>query len=176
VSETADIVVVPGSAGIAVGIIGLCAATLASAAAFHRYWLLIWVVAAAAAACAGACSLAGSASVWRGQLRNTAVWKVFEHLLPSLFAGAVLTAVLWHAGVSRVVPGVWLLLYGCGLLYLSAVASRGIALLGALFAALAVLAFGLPESRQAVLLGVGFGELHILYGVVALRWPGAYQG
>lgn len=163
---------IPAAAGVAVGVIGLGAATLAAAQALRPYWLQIWLLAAAAGVCAGAATLAERGGRTRAYAARGALM-VFARLLPSLFAGAVLTLVLRHAGLTNAVPGVWLLLYGCGLIHASVVASRGIAVLGALFILLALLAFGLPLSQQLAMLGLGFGELHILHGLVTLRLGGA---
>lgn len=166
-------IAVPSSAGITVGAIGLGAAALASTEAFRPYWLEVWLIAAPAAAAAGALVLSEQTSGNRACRRGAAVLKFFARLLPSLFAGAVLTVVFWRAGIVHPIPGMWLLLYGCALIHASTIASRGLAILGGLFTALALVAFGLPESQQLAILGVGFGELHILHGIVTLRTAGA---
>jgi hypothetical protein len=166
-------VAVPGSAGITVGAIGLGAAALASTEAFRPYWLEVWLVAAMAGAGAGALVLAEQSSGKRAWPLGVAVLKFFARLLPSLFAGAVLTVVLWRAGIVHAIPGMWLLLYGCALIHASTIASRGLAILGVLFVALALVAFGLPEPQQLAILGVGFGELHILHGIVTVRTSAA---
>jgi hypothetical protein len=163
--EAAGRVPVPGLAGLAVGAIGLGAATLASTASLRAYWLEVWLIAAVLAAAAGAALLGHRAST-DGRGFSTSVQKIFACLLPSLLAGGVLTAVLWRSGIEHAIPGTWLLLYGCALIYASSVTSKAIALLGALFVVIALVAFGLPESDQMSILGAGFGELHILYALV----------
>lgn len=90
-------------------------------------------------------------------------------LFPSLFAGAVLTAVLWYSGQQRVLPGMWLLLYGCGLMTVSMVTLASVAVMGGLFMALGLLAFLVPATYQLLLLGLGFGGLHILFGILIGR-------
>jgi hypothetical protein len=166
---TPPTVLIPPAAGIAVGTVGLAATVLTSVAAFRSLWLPIWLVAAVTGACLGALSLTGPSDSAIQSRHVIAVFRMYSRLLPSLFAGAVLTAVLWHTGLTRAVPGVWLLLYGCALIQASSVASGGMALLGSLFALLALVAFCAPQSGQLPILGIGFGELHILYGVVTLR-------
>jgi hypothetical protein len=162
-------VAVPGAAGIAVGAVGLGAATLASTDAFRPYWLQVWLLAAVVGAGVGALAISHRASAG-GRMRSAeSVRRIFVCLLPSLFAGAVLTAVLWRGGYEHAIPGTWLLLYGCALIHAGAVTSKAIALLGAVFVALAFVAFGLSESHQVTILGIGFGELHILYGLVLRR-------
>ncbi len=86
-------------------------------------------------------------------------------LVPGLFAGAVLTLIEWRAGNVSAIPGTWLLLYGCALVSASAPTARIVGVLGALFVALGLIAFWLPESLQLLALGVGFGGLHLIFGV-----------
>jgi hypothetical protein len=155
--------------------IGLAAATLCAQEPFRSEWVLIWLIAAVAGAVTGAVVIAACDSLaghWRW---SGAVWSIFARLMPALCAGALLTLVLCAAGLTWMLPGTWLLLYGCALMYLSGVAARGLglALLGILFAALAVLAFALPPSKGLMLLGLGFGELHLLHGVLSLRFAPA---
>jgi hypothetical protein len=165
--DAARTVAVPGSAGIAVGAIGVAAAILASGA-LHPYWMATWIGAAIAGAGTGAFLLAHQKSAAGFSLTGTPVRKVFLHLLPSLAAGAVLTVVLLRGGDVQAIPGTWLLLYGCALLHTSAVTGRIIAVLGAAFVLLALLAFGVSEAAQTLLMGLGFGALHISYGAVMM--------
>jgi hypothetical protein len=169
--DAAGSVAVPGDAGLGVGIVGLAAATLSSTGLLRTYWLEIWLLAAAAGAASGAFFLVRRAPGETFTLRGTAVRKVYWCLLPCLLAGAVLTAVLIKSAQTQAIPGTWLLLYGCGLLYASSVTSRSIGILGGCFVLLALVAFILPQGEQtrAALLGIGFGELHVLYGAVARR-------
>jgi hypothetical protein len=94
-------------------------------------------------------------------------------LCPALFAGAVLTAVLWHAGMLTLLPGTWLLLYGCAVLSASTVTIPStmqlIAVMGALFVVLGSLAFVLPAPTHTVILGISFGALHIVFGILVGR-------
>jgi len=69
------------------------------------------------------------------------VRRALFHLVPCIFAAAVLTVVLFRSGNLHPIPGTWLLLYGCALLCASLVTSRLIAILGGLFIVLALVAF-----------------------------------
>jgi DNA-binding HxlR family transcriptional regulator len=52
---------------------------------------------------------------------------------PAMLAGAVLTAVLFRLGVVAVLPGVWLLLYGAGVVSGGGASVRVVPAMGALF-------------------------------------------
>ena len=167
--DAARTVAVPGSAGMGVGAIGVAAAILSSGA-LHAYWLTVWLCAAGVGAIAGALLLARESSASSGfRLSGTPVRKVFLHLLPSLGAGAVLTLVLCKSGNLHAIPGTWLLLYGCALLHTSAVTTRLIAVLGGVFVGLALFAFALADTQQTLILGIGFGAVHMSYGAVMMR-------
>jgi len=157
--ESAASLAVPGSTGIASGTVGLLATIISLLPAMRPHWLIVWLVAAVLAA------LAGGALLFRqAPIRRFAIG-----LLPSLFAGAVLTAVLWSSDNLRAIPGTWLLLYGCGLIAASTATARTIGILGGGFVALGLVALLLPASLQIPMLGAGFGGLHILFGYLTRR-------
>jgi hypothetical protein len=167
--ESATSFAVPGSAGIAMGSVGLLAAALSFAPSMHPYWLLIWLTAALVAAVVGGSLLVRPSSLRGMTLAGTPFYKFALCLLPSLFAGAILTAVHWYYGNLRAIPGTWLLLYGCALVAASVSTTRTIGLMGGLFICLSLVAFLLPENLQTLVLGFGFGGLHILFGIVIGR-------
>ena len=167
--EGAASFVVPGSAGIALGVIGLVCAALSSAPSLHEYWLQIWLVAALAAAAVGSTLLVRESSLRGLRLIGTPIRKFALCLIPSLGAGLIMTAVHWSYGNLHAIPGTWLLCYGCALISASTVTTRTISLLGGSFAALGVLALLLPSGVQMLMLGAGFGGLHIVFGILIGR-------
>lgn len=157
---------VPGSAAIAVGIVGALAAALCFVPGLAEHWLAIWIIAAVVAAgLGGAIVLQQFGRVGADPIFTRAPLRKF--LLcwsPSLFAGAVMTVVHWSAGNLEAIPGTWLILYGCALIGACAVTNRSIGALGLAFFACGVLALLLPESAQVAMLGAGFGGLHLVFG------------
>ena len=163
----------PGMAGIVMGVIGVFTAVLVSLPGLAPHWLVIWPLAGAAAFLLGG-ALVARQVVRRGQSRYLGPTRKFLLCLcPALLAGAVLTVVFASAGVTRLIPGTWLLLYGCAVLSASTVTIAGIArlicIMGALFVALGSLTFALPPAAHAALLGLGFGVLHITFGILIGR-------
>jgi hypothetical protein len=171
--ESSSSMDVPGMAGIVMGIIGVLAAIMVSLARWAPHWLGIWLVAAAVALLLGG-ALVARQIARRGHTRYLGPARKFLLCLcPALFAGAVLTLVLWTAGMTSVIPGTWLLLYGCAVLSASTVTTAGITrligIMGALFVALGLMTFALPTTAHTAMLGLGFGVVHIIFGILIGR-------
>lgn len=167
--DAAGTVAVPGSAGVSMGVVGLLAAVLASTQALQAQWLAIWLIAAAVAAALGGAILARQASRQGFTLFGAPLRKFTLCLAPGLFAGAVMTLVLWRGRDLHAVPGTWLLLYGCALISTSAPTTRIVGILGGLFALLGIITFLIPEGLHTLALGVGFGGLHLIFGIIIAR-------
>ena len=156
-------------AGIVMGTIGALTAIAVSLPRWASHWLGIWLVAAVIALLLGGAMVARQVA-HRGHSRYWGPARKFLLCLcPALLAGAVMTLVLWNAALTAAIPGMWLLLYGCAVLSASSVTSAGIAKLicgmGALFVVLGATTFLLPANTHTLMLGVGFGGLHIVFGV-----------
>jgi len=167
--DAAGVLGVPGSAGIAMGSVGLLAALLAADPPLAPYWLTIWLAAGVAALLCGSALMVHQAvrsetALYRGPAR-----KFLLCLAPSLFAGAVITFALWRGHAVEMLPGAWLLLYGCGVTAASTMTVRSIGIMGGLFLLLGVAALSLPMRDSDLLLGAGFGGLHLAFGIVIGR-------
>ena len=162
-------VAVPGSAGVAMGSVGLLAMALSSAPGLREHWFGIWLGAAALAAAAGLPLITQPSSLRGLLLRGAPVRKFALCLLPSLFGGVVMTGVHWSYGNLHAIPGTWLLLYGCALISASVATTRAIAAMGGSFVALGLIALLLPSDLQVLMLGAGFGGMHLLFGVLIGR-------
>ncbi len=164
---------VPGTAGVVMGVIGLLAAVLSSLPVWVAHWPRIWLCAGGVASLVGSALMAREAAQ-SGHARYLGpVRKFMLCLCPALFAGGVLTAVLCRARLEELLPGTWLLLYGCAVLSASTVTiastMRLLCTMGALFVALGLSAFVLPAATHMVILGVGFGLLHVVFGFLVGR-------
>lgn len=174
--EAAGSVAVPGSAGIAMGVVGLIATALSMTPALQSHWLAIWLAAAPIAITAGGSLLARSTTVASFVATGTPGRKLALALLPCLFAGAAMTAVLLNAAHTAAIPGTWLLLYGCALISASVCTKQIVGWMGVCFAGIGLVALIAPTGFQLALLGCGFGGLHILFGILIGRGSHGDEG
>ena len=171
--EAASALAVPGMAGIILGSVGTVTALFSTLPFFRDRWLPLWISAACIAFVLAGALMAKQASQRGNLLFSGPLRKFVLCLAPALLGGAVLTFVLWQVGLERLIPGAWLLLYGCAVIPASTVTTskhlRLIAAMGALFILLGAITFWLPPTLHNVSLGVGFGGLHLLVGVLIGR-------
>ena len=90
---------------------------------------------------------------------------------PPVLVGALLTAALWEAGQSRLLPGTWLLLYGAGVVTGGAFSVRAVPLMGVLLIGVGAVALFWP-AWGSVGMAVGFGGVQIVFGVYIARRHG----
>ena len=135
-------------------------------------WLGVWLAAAAISAVVGALSTAWKTRALEQPLIPGPSRKFALSLAPTLFAGTLLTIVVAQAGLFDLLPGVWLLLYGAGLVAAGAWSVRTVPVIGASFMALGTAALLLPAGFGNWLLIAGFGGLHLAFGIIVGRQHG----
>jgi len=135
-------------------------------------WLAVWTIAAVAAMAIGMAGAALKSRRFRIPLFSGPGRKFIAGFTPALLAGAVMTAVFYRAGISGFLPGVWLLLYGAAVLAGGSASVRVVPIMGACFMFVGTVALLLPGWND-VLLPVGFGGLHLIFGtVIAVKYGG----
>ncbi|HEU5182210.1 MAG TPA: hypothetical protein VFW45_15605, partial [Candidatus Polarisedimenticolia bacterium] len=99
--------------------------------------------------------------------------RFFLALIPPLAAGAILTPRLFNSGRSDLLPAVWLLLYGAGIVTAGAFSVKPVPIMGACFMALGTAALALPPGWGNLFMAAGFGGLHLGFGAfIAWRHGG----
>jgi hypothetical protein len=163
---------VPGKGGVAMGLVAVLAARLAVFQTSAAGWLAVWTIAAVAAMAIGMAGAALKSRRFRIPLFSGPGRKFIAGFTPALLAGAVMTAVFYRAGISGFLPGVWLLLYGAAVLAGGSASVRIVPIMGACFMFVGTVALLLPGWND-VLLPVGFGGLHLIFGtVIAVKYGG----
>jgi hypothetical protein len=164
---------VPGIGGMLMGSTALVAAWIAGPRTDAPRWLVVWLVEAVVALLIGIAAAAHKSKRVRIPLLSGPARKFVAGLAPAMVTGAVLTLVLFRQGVPAVLPGVWLLLYGTGVVSGGASSVRVVPAMGALFMLAGAAALFLPAVAGDLLLAVGFGGLHIVFGtVIAVKYGG----
>jgi len=163
---------VPGLGGVLMGSTALAAAWAAGPAARGGRWVAVWMAEAILAAAIG---VAGSA--WKSHRAKLSLLsgpgrKFAAAFTPAMAAGALLTAVLFQHGMTALLPGLWLLLYGSAIVSGGSASVRVVPLMGFCFMAAGAAAL-LEPAAGCVLLAAGFAGLHILFGtIIAVKYGG----
>ena len=170
--RSAAFTAVPGWGMVAVGATAFPAAWLAASHAFELRWLQIW--SAEAVMAAGMAVVAVQSKAVRSGLPWTSGpgRKVALHFAPPLAAAALLTIPLFRANLGSVLPGMWMLLYGAGVIAGGAFSVPAVPVMGTCFMAAGTIALLLPSLGNWTM-AAAFGGLHIVFGVwIARRYGG----
>lgn len=163
---------VPGWGGVGMGATALAAASLAAVQPTSGRWLAVWLVAALVATGIGLWTMVRKARRLDVPLATGAGRKFVLGLLPPILVGALLTVALLRAEAGTLLPAVWLLLYGTGIVAAGAFSVAVVPLQGLAFLILGVAALLVPEAGD-LLLGLGFGVVNLVFGlVIAVRHGG----
>ncbi|MGB0035473.1 MAG: hypothetical protein WBP79_08370 [Candidatus Acidiferrales bacterium] len=160
---------VPGWGGVAMGITALGAAAIASRQTSPDAWLLIWIGEAAAAIAIAVWTTISKAREAGTSLLAGPARRFVYSFAPPVCVGALLTILLVRVGYTGAIPGVWLLLYGTGVVTGGAFSIRVVPLMGLCFMVLGAVALFCPWSWGNAFLAAGFGGFHILFGAVIAR-------
>jgi hypothetical protein len=164
---------VPGWGGMLMGVTALVAAFIASLQPAPALWLGVWIVEAAVSCLIGGVAMLQKARKAEMPLLSQPGRRFALSLAPPFVAGALLTAVLFRAGSVAVLPGLWLLLYGAGVVTGGAFSVRVVPAMGVAFMVLGTAALFSPAAWGDIYMAVGFGGLHLIFGaIIAWRYGG----
>jgi hypothetical protein len=163
---------VSGIGEMTVGLTAMAAAYVAARQATPWGWLVVWLWEALIAFL-----VTTGAIVWKAQRSETDLFsrpgrRFALSLFPPLIAGALLTPILFASGNVDALPGLWLLLYGTGVVTGGAFSVRTVPVMGLAFMGVGAAALLAPSSWGNALLAAGFGGLHVLFGAVIARRHG----
>jgi hypothetical protein len=159
---------ISGWGQVGIGVSALAASFIASRQSSFRNWMLVWLAEAVVALLIAGWSIDRKARAANLPLLSGPGRKVAFSLTPPLVAGALITIVLYRSGLNSAIPGVWLLLYGTGVITGGMFSVSVVPVMGLCFMLLGAIACLLPELSNW-LMAAGFGGLHIIFGVIIAR-------
>ena len=164
---------VPGWGGVGMGLVAVSADIIGRGTTQTDQWLWTWIAAALVATGIGAVSMSRKARKVNVPLRSAPGWRFALSLLPSMIAGSVITVALHGSGYTALLPGIWLLLYGAGVVSGGTYSVRVVPVMGLCFMVFGAIALFTPFEVSRWLMVTGFGGLHIVFGwIIARRYGG----
>jgi hypothetical protein len=163
---------ISGWGEVAIGVTALGAAWIGARQVTAGRWLAIWIADALVSVGIAAWFTAAKARAANAPLLSEPARKFVFSFSPTMLVGALLTVVLYRHGMVDWLPGVWLLLYGAAVITAGTFSVRIVPVMGAAFMALGVVALFSPVGWGHVLMALGFGGLHIVFGTLIARRHG----
>jgi hypothetical protein len=170
--RAASFTAVPGWGAFFMGLTALVATFIAAQQTYAKPWLETWLVEAFVALLIGGWAMDRKARRQETSLLSGPARKFILGLTPPILVGALLTFVFFRAGMMRDVPGMWLLLYGTGVITGGAFSVRIVPIMGLSFMILGVFSLFSPASWGNIYMGVGFCLLHVIFGIIIARRHG----
>ena len=172
-TRSSSFTAVPGLGQVTIGVTAFGAAWLAHRQPTELGWLWVWLGEAVLALAIGGMATVRKARAVKDSMVTGPGRRVLLHFLPAFGSAAVLTGALVVAGVTALLPGVWLLLYGTGIVAGGAFSVRPVPLMGIGFLIVGTVALFTPATLGDVWMATGFGGLHVVFGgVIARRYGG----
>lgn len=163
---------VPGWGQVAIGVTALVAGYLAAHQSTAIGWLAAWLVEAIISLLIAGWSMDRKARATQTPLLSGPGRKVAFSLSPPMIVGALLTVVLFRAGLIAVIPGMWLLLYGTGVVAGGMYSVGVVPVMGFCFMILGAFALFSPAGWSNWFMAAGFGGLHLIFGLIIARKHG----
>lgn len=163
---------VPGRGGVAVGFVAIGAAAIAHLQPTMVGWLAAWRVTAAVSFCLLAFAMYLKAKRANQPLLGSTGQKFFLSFAPPVLAGGIFTTALAFHGYWHMLPAMWLLCYGAGVVTGGAFSIPLVPVMGGWFMVFGALAAFTPWAWADYWMAAGFGGLHIIFGVMIARRHG----
>lgn len=163
---------VSGWGMVAVGTIATVAAVIASSRHSAVQSVYVWLAAAVLATVTMLWAIVRKARQARMPLLSGPGRKFVLSFSPPMFVGALITIVLYRAGLPATIPGMWLLLYGTAVVAGGAFSVKIVPVMGICFMLAGTLALFTPTSWNDWIMAAAFGGLHIGFGIPIARRHG----
>ncbi len=163
---------VPGRGGVLMGLTALAAAALAVRQPTPGRWLAVWLGEAVVAVAIALAAMVLKARRAGSRLFSATGRKFALSFLPPVVAAMVLTGAVASAGAMQLLPGLWLLLFGAGIVAAGTYSVRIVPIMGVCFTVLGAAALFSPAAWGDWYLAAGFGGLEVGFGIWIARRHG----
>ena len=160
---------ISGWGEIAIGSTAFIASYIAAQQSSFKAWFAVWVTEGLISLLIAGWSMDRKARAVQMPLFAGPGRKAVFSLFPPLIAGGLLTIVLVRAELMSPIPGVWLLLYGTGVITGGMFSVKAVPAMGFCFMALGALALFSSPAYVNYFMAAGFGGLHIVFGAIIVR-------
>lgn len=160
---------VPGWGGVVIGFTAFAAAMISSHQPSAARWIVVWLAEAALAMVLAMLAVAKKARAAHVPLFSAPGRKFALGFAPPMVVGGLLTAALYRDNDLRLLPGMWLLLYGTAVVSGGSFSVRVVPIMGVCFIALGAATLISPASWGNAYMMAGFGGLQIVFGLVIAR-------
>lgn len=172
IERAAEFTSISGYGLVGVGLTALVAAAIAPRDLTSDRWVIVWLAEALLAI-----AISVGTSVLKSQRLEVPLFGATGRRFMLAFAtpaaaGAVITGALLIARSNTLLPGTWLLLYGAAVAGGGSFSVGSVPAMGAAFMVLGTVAMFAPTTWANPLLGIGFGLLHVGFGVWIARRHG----
>lgn len=154
---------------VVVGATALAATWIAMQTSRDADWLAVWLGEAVLGVIVGGAAMVQKARIANDPLLSGPGRRFGLSFLPPIVVGALLTIALHRVALFELMPGMWLLLYGTAVATAGAFSARIVPLLGVCFMVLGAVALFAPTGWWPAFMAVGFGGLHIAFGLIIAR-------
>jgi hypothetical protein len=160
---------VPGYGGILMGVTAVVAAYIASQQIYQRDRLIVWLTEAFLAFAIGLLAMWQKTKISQTALISGPSKKFAFGFAPPLIAGVAITLGLWRFDHYEIMAPIWMLLYGAAVVTGGAFSVRVVPVMGWCSWLSARSRSPCHPGFGNILMGVTFGLVHIVFGIIIAR-------
>lgn len=168
----ASFTAVPGYGGALMGATAIGASIVAANQSSTKFWLITWLAEALLASAIGFLAMWQKARIADSSLLSAPARKFALGFAPPLFAGIVLTLLLYKTNQTASLPVAWLLLYGAAIVTGGMFSVKPVPLMGIGFLILGAIAAIFSPAYGDYFMAAGFGALQIIFGIIIAKKHG----
>jgi hypothetical protein len=171
-AAAATFTAVSGWGTMLIGLTALVATAVAASTTSVTRWVFIWMCEAVLSVGISVYTMALKARANGLPLWSEPARKIVFSFAPPLAVGALLTLVCYEHALQQLLPGIWMLLYGVGVVAAGTFSVRIVPVMGVAFMTVGTAALFAPQAWTTACMAAGFGGLHLFFGALIARRHG----